>query len=89
MKWNLTTLAVALASVCATTQAQNLDPLQVRSWAAACANCHGTNGVAQSGNESLAGGNKDELLKKMLRHQADYLEFMNRINSAIDEASHA
>ncbi len=66
MKWNLTTLAVALASVCATTQAQNLDPLQVRSWAAACANCHGTNGVAQSGNESLAGGNKDELLKKML-----------------------
>ena len=32
--------------------------------AAACANCHGTNGVAQSGKS--AGGNKDELLKKML-----------------------
>jgi cytochrome c553 len=47
-------------------QAQAIDPLQVRSWAGACANCHGTNGVAQAGNESLAGVNKDDLLKKML-----------------------
>lgn len=46
--------------------AQGEDALQVRSWAAACANCHGTNGHAQSGNESLAGGNKDEMLKKLL-----------------------
>ncbi|MDE2416504.1 MAG: c-type cytochrome [Burkholderiales bacterium] len=45
--------------------AQSIDPLQVRGWAAACANCHGTNGVAQAGNESLAGVNKDDLLKKM------------------------
>jgi cell fate (sporulation/competence/biofilm development) regulator YlbF (YheA/YmcA/DUF963 family) len=36
--------------------------------------------------EAAVAGN--DLLKKMLKHQADYLEFMNRINSAIDEASH-
>jgi cytochrome c553 len=66
MKWTLTTLALALATVCAAAHAQSADPLQVRNWASACANCHGTNGVAQAGNETLAGGNKDELLKKML-----------------------
>jgi cytochrome c553 len=42
------------------------DPLTVRSWAAGCANCHGTNGRAEPGNESLAGVNKDDLVKKML-----------------------
>ena len=42
------------------------DPLQVRSWAAACAACHGTNGHAQPGNEPLAGQNRDEMLKKLL-----------------------
>ena len=42
------------------------DPLTVRSWAAGCANCHGTNGRAETGNESLAGANKDDLVKKML-----------------------
>ena len=46
-------------------QAQ-LDPMQVRSWAAACANCHGTNGQAQKGNEPLAGANKDEMFKKLM-----------------------
>jgi len=43
-----------------------VDALQLRSWAAACANCHGTLGVAQPGMESLAGAPKDDLLKKML-----------------------
>ena len=42
------------------------DPLQVRSWAAACANCHGTGGHAQPGMESLAGANKDEMVKKLM-----------------------
>lgn len=46
--------------------AQSIDSLQVRSWAAACANCHGTNGQAQAGNESLAGVNKDDLVKKLM-----------------------
>lgn len=43
---------------------------QVRSWAAACANCHGTNGQAQPGMESLAGVNKDDIVKKMLDFKA-------------------
>lgn len=46
--------------------AQSVDSLQVRSWAAACANCHGTNGQAQAGNESLAGVNRDELVRKLM-----------------------
>ncbi|NIC42148.1 c-type cytochrome [Aquabacterium sp. A08] len=39
---------------------------QVKVWAAACANCHGTNGRAQPGMEALAGKDKDELAQKML-----------------------
>ena len=39
---------------------------QIQVWAAACANCHGTNGKAEPGNESLAGKDKDELLQKLM-----------------------
>lgn len=39
---------------------------QIKVWAAACANCHGTDGRAQSGMEALAGKDKDELLQKLL-----------------------
>lgn len=46
------------------------DPLQVRAWASACANCHGTAGVAQPGMESLAGMPREELAKKMLDFKA-------------------
>ena len=42
------------------------DALQVRSMAASCASCHGTQGIAQPGMESLAGQPKDDLLKKMM-----------------------
>ena len=66
MKTTLSAFILILALVSSGAQAQNVDPLQVRSWASACANCHGTAGVAQPGMESLAGNNKDELLKKML-----------------------
>ena len=52
-------LAIGLLATAGTAGAQT-DPLQVRSWAAACANCHGTNGSAQPGNEPLAGASKDE-----------------------------
>ena len=56
----------ALALLAATgAQAQAVDPLQARSWAAACANCHGTNGKAQTGMEPLAGQTKDDLVRKM------------------------
>ena len=46
------------------------DPLQLRSWAAACSNCHGTLGVALPGMESLAGAPKEELVKKLLDFKA-------------------
>lgn len=59
-------VVAALASASGWVQAQPMDPLQVRSMAASCANCHGTQGIAEAGNESLAGVNRDELLKKML-----------------------
>ncbi len=55
--------ALALTAPC-TAFAQ--DALQVRSWAAACANCHGTNGVAQAGNETLAGMKREDIVTKML-----------------------
>ncbi|MEO7392996.1 MAG: class I cytochrome c [Ramlibacter sp.] len=56
--------ALALPGISALAQAS--DPLQVRGWAGACANCHGTNGVAQPGIESLAGMRQDEIVQKML-----------------------
>lgn len=66
MKWNHLVLASAWAALAGGVQAQTMDPWQVRSMAASCANCHGTMGVAEAGHESLAGVNRDELLKKML-----------------------
>lgn len=57
------TAGLALASLSAWASA---DALQVRSWAAACANCHGTHGVAQDGMDSLAGQKKEDLVKKMM-----------------------
>ena len=58
--------AAALCLAAGSAQAQ-VDPLQVRSWAAACANCHGTNGnaVKGSGLDSLAGVPKDKTLQKL------------------------
>ena len=62
------TLSVMLASL--SFYASAADPLQVRSLAASCANCHGTQGIAQPGMESLAGKPKDDLLKAMLDFKA-------------------
>ena len=59
-------LVFALAFTALASGAYAADPLQVRSLAASCANCHGTLGVAQQGMESLAGQPKDDLQKKML-----------------------
>lgn len=58
------TLALLLVMASAS-QAQTVDPLQARSWAAGCANCHGTNGQAQPGMESLAGASQQDIVKKM------------------------
>jgi sulfide dehydrogenase cytochrome subunit len=58
------------ASIASAQSPSTPDPLTVRSWAAGCANCHGTNGRAEPGNESLAGANKDDIVKKMLDFKA-------------------
>ena len=58
------------ASIASAQSTATPDPLTVRSWAAGCANCHGTNGRAEAGNESLAGANKDDIVKKMLDFKA-------------------
>lgn len=67
LRWMI--LAPVLMAAAAA-QAQAPDPLQVRSWAASCANCHGTDGRAQPGMESLAGASKDDITKKMLDFKA-------------------
>ena len=59
-------LAGALLAFGGSMPVQAMDVLQVRAMAAACAGCHGTNGLAQAGHASLAGVSRDELLKKML-----------------------
>jgi cytochrome c553 len=65
MKIRLTFSALALLAIAGTTYAQGVSPQQARSWAAGCANCHGTNGQAQPGLASLAGASKDETVQKM------------------------
>ena len=69
MKLKLTLTAAALMALSGLAQAQ-FDPLQVRSMAASCAACHGTDGRAQPGMVSLAGANKDDIVKKMLDYKA-------------------
>lgn len=47
-------VAGALAALAAGAQAQDAAALQVRSWAATCANCHGTDGKSAAGDAGLA-----------------------------------
>lgn len=61
--------ATVLVAVSGLAQAQ-VDPLHVRSWAASCAACHGTDGRAEPGMASLAGANKDDTVKKMLDYKS-------------------
>jgi cytochrome subunit of sulfide dehydrogenase len=68
MKIRYPLAALAMLSLAAAAHAQ--DAMQVRSWAAACANCHGTNGNAQPGMEALAGVSRDDIVKKMLDFKA-------------------
>jgi sulfide dehydrogenase cytochrome subunit len=65
-----TVVLMGLSALSFQALAQSPDALQVRSWAAACASCHGTNGRAEAGNESLAGADKDQMLKKLLDFKA-------------------
>ena len=70
MKWNAASFAAMSFVFCGLTQAQTMDPVQLRSMAAACAACHGDQGRAQPGMLPLAGVNKAELLKKMTAYKA-------------------
>jgi sulfide dehydrogenase cytochrome subunit len=70
----LTTM-LASALLCATTlpaAAQDADALYLRSLAATCANCHGTQGRAQPGSSvvSLAGMPRDHLIAQMQAFKA-------------------
>ncbi|QXL84603.1 c-type cytochrome [Comamonas sp. NLF-1-9] len=62
------TLAVGLMTTAGLAQAQS-DPLQVRSWAAGCANCHGTDGHALKGMPPLAGKNQADMTDKLLAYK--------------------
>jgi cytochrome c553 len=55
-----------LAAACSSAFAQTPDAHQVRSWAASCSNCHGTQGRALEGMDPLAGVDREKLLKKLL-----------------------
>lgn len=70
MKFTKAIVATSMLILSGWVHAQAPSALQVRSWAAACANCHGTNGQAQPGMEPLAGVNKDDIVKKMLDFKA-------------------
>lgn len=59
-------LTFTLAAVSALALPAQAQVNQIRVWAAACANCHGTDGRAQPGMESLAGKDKDEMTQKLL-----------------------
>ena len=65
MKPFVTVSALALSALALSAQAQSVTPTQVRSWAAGCANCHGTNGHAEPGMVVLAGAPKADLVQKM------------------------
>ncbi len=73
MKLHKGLIAAALAALASFSQAQAPDPLQVRSWAASCANCHGTDGRAQPGMASLAGASKEDIIRKMQDYKAGRL----------------
>jgi cytochrome c553 len=53
--------------------AQSVSPNQVRSWAAGCANCHGTNGHAEPGMVALAGLPANVIVQKMQDYKAGRL----------------
>jgi len=69
MKSTTLALLAALIGAPGLAQAQAPDPLQLRSWAAACANCHGTDGRAQPGMPSLVGSSREEMLRSLLEYK--------------------
>ncbi|MBU3738760.1 MAG: c-type cytochrome [Rhodoferax sp.] len=75
MKNTLTGLALAWTCLAAqvTQMAHAADTAQVRSLAASCAACHGTQGSAQTGMPSLAGQPREALQGKMAAYKSGAL----------------
>ena len=72
--WSYLIAAVFCVAASAQAQTNNTpDPLQVRSWAAGCANCHGTNGQAQPGMAALAGVPAAATVAKMQAYKSGAL----------------
>jgi sulfide dehydrogenase cytochrome subunit len=61
----LATGLLAGAALALPARAQGVDPNFGRNLAAACANCHGTNGVSQQGMPGLAGQQRTYLVQQM------------------------
>ncbi|KJS77504.1 MAG: hypothetical protein JM57_00025 [Comamonadaceae bacterium BICA1-1] len=57
--------AATAAPAAATASAATPSPAQIRLWASACMTCHGSLGRAQPGMASLAGMNREEMIRKM------------------------
>jgi sulfide dehydrogenase cytochrome subunit len=64
MKW------LAAGLLCASAVGAQAQVNQIRVWAAACANCHGTDGRAEPGMAALAGRDQAELQKILLEYKA-------------------
>ncbi|MDO9435216.1 c-type cytochrome [Hydrogenophaga sp.] len=65
-----TTKWLAAAVLCAAAAGAQAQVNQIKVWAAACANCHGTDGRAEPGGIALAGQSKNDLLQKLLDFKA-------------------
>ena len=59
-----------VVSQCASALSAQAQVNQIRVWAAACANCHGTDGKAEPGMAALAGRDQAELQKILLEYKA-------------------
>ena len=63
-------LWICAAAAASAAEEPQPNPLQLRSWAAACAACHGTGGVALPGMSTLAGVPAEVLLQKLMDFKA-------------------
>ena len=72
MRWNTMLAAALLGAAFLPASAQDKEALYVRSLAATCANCHGTDGRAQAGSSvvSLAGMPQQQIVAQMKAFQS-------------------
>ena len=70
MSLRMMVTAAGAALLLLTGNAVSAQDLQVKQWASACANCHGTNGKAVGAAPALAGQPAAELIKKMAAYKA-------------------